>query len=286
VGEWRKSSELCDRAYEQLETRCKGVVWDLNTAQAFSLSSLVYLGEIREMSRRMPAMIAAAEAKGNLSALTQLKTRLNVVSLAAADPAKARRDVRDTMSRWSQEGFHRQHFNALRARVQIELYAGDGESAYRHMTEVWPALKDSLLMRVQVLRVEAHYLRACAALALAATTGERGALLRDARRSACRIERERMAWCRPLASLANAGIAALDGDRARAIDGYRRAAELLDASDMRLYAAAARRRLGELQGGETGARLVAEAESRMARQEIRDPAKMMRVMVPTGCRPR
>jgi hypothetical protein len=49
---------------------------------------------------------------------------------------------------------------------------------------------------------------------------------------------------------------------------------------MQLHAATARRQLGRLIGGSEGERLIADAESWMATQTIRDPSRIARVFAP------
>ena len=51
VGEWRQALELCESSYEILHDQCTGVLWELTSAQAFILGSLLYLGEFREVTR-------------------------------------------------------------------------------------------------------------------------------------------------------------------------------------------------------------------------------------------
>jgi hypothetical protein len=55
---------------------------------------------------------------------------------------------------------------------------------------------------------------------------------------------------------------------------------MFERADMRLYAAAARHRLGNLLGGERGQQLVAEAEAWMTEQRIKNPAAMTRMLAP------
>jgi hypothetical protein len=58
------------------------------------------------------------------------------------------------------------------------------------------------------------------------------------------------------------------------------AAEQLDAIEMRLYAAAARRRLGQLLGGDEGRGMIVQADVWMTGQGIKNPARMTAMLVP------
>ena len=53
-----------------------------------------------------------------------------------------------------------------------------------------------------------------------------------------------------------------------------------EAVDMGLFAAAARRRLGTLLGGDAGRALIAQADAWMAAQEVRNPARMAAGLAP------
>ena len=55
---------------------------------------------------------------------------------------------------------------------------------------------------------------------------------------------------------------------------------VLKSADMKLYAAAARHRRGELVGGDAGRALTDEADALMLRQEIRNPARMTAMLAP------
>jgi hypothetical protein len=49
---------------------------------------------------------------------------------------------------------------------------------------------------------------------------------------------------------------------------------------MALYAAAARRRLGELRGGDEGRELIAQSEQWMSKQQIKNPVAVTNLMAP------
>src|SRR5262249_36222230 len=144
-----------------------------------------------------------------------LRTRLNLIWLAADDPERARLEVIEALKIWPREGFHLQHYSAMLAMTQIELYTDDAEIAWKHVMVQHKALKESLLLRTQVLRVDSLYLRARTALASAmhaSDSGRRDFLLKIAARMAHRIAKEDMPWSDPLAPLVRAAIAHHRGD--------------------------------------------------------------------------
>ncbi len=281
LGEWATAAKFLDHAADMLREKCTGVTWELNTALRFQLSALMFHGAIGELAQRVPLLLAAAQEQGNLLASTDLRTRLNIVWLAKDQPDAARQEVIDAMLQWPQEGFHLQHYSALLALVQIELYTGDGVVALKHITGQWRALSRSMLLRVQVLRIEARHLHARSILAAIVSGADRRAsLLERAEQLARQIEREQMAWARPLVALVRAGSAGLYGDHTRAAELCAVAIAGCEAAQMNLYAAAARRRLGQLTGGEEGQQLIAAADAWMTEQRIKQPALLTRMLAP------
>jgi tetratricopeptide (TPR) repeat protein len=280
VGQWKRALSSSEQALTILRDRCVGVTWEMNIAQNMLIWALMYLGELGEVSRRVPALLADARRRGNLYLATELCTRSNYVWLIADDPDEGEREAMDALARWSQKGFHRQHYSAMLARVQTALYRGDGQSAWRLLVEQESSLRASMLLHVQVFRIEWLYLRARSALAMAfATTSDRG-LLRTARDFDRRIARERMPWSDGIALLLQGGIASVEGDRAMAQTYLEDAARRFDRADMKLYAAVARRRIGALRRDERGRVLQQQAEAWMTAQEIKNPVSITRMLAP------
>ena len=279
IGNWKKSAELCERAAEVLRDQCTGATWELTVANRFMLTSLMFLGELTEVSRRVPQLLSAALEQGNLFAATDLRTRLNPIWLAADDPDRARDEVIAAMTAWPREGFHLQHYTSLVALAQIELYTGDFEVAWKHIETQTKPLEKSLLLRTQGLRIDALHLRA--RLALASAFGrDRASRLQIAAAAADSISKENMAWSNPLATLIRAALSYQQKDVSGSIALTREALKGLEAADMALYAAAARRRLGELIGGEEGRELIARAEEWFSRQQVKNPSAVTRLMAP------
>jgi len=279
AGDWRKAGERCERAAEVLRDRCTGVPWELTIAHRFMLSALLHQGEIAEVSRLVPGLLAAALDQGNLFAATDLRTRLNLIWLAQDDPDRARAEVIEALKAWPHEGFHLQHYSSLHALVQNEIYTGDVEVAWKHVEGQWAALESSMLLRFQVLRIEANHLRARAALASAAVGGDPGRV-GFAEELARKIEKEEMPWATPFGSLIRGAVACQRSQPDAAAALLAEAVKGFEAANMRLFAAAARRRLGETTGGEKGRAQVAEADAWLANQGIKKPDLITQMLAP------
>src|SRR5581483_7718904 len=121
----------------------------------FCIWCLYYLGETAELSARVPRLLREAEERGDRYAATSLRIGFSTLYWLAADDAEgARRELREAMSAWSQEGFQVQHYYATHSEVQIDLYRGDGAAAERRLDEHARAIERSMLLRVQATRLE------------------------------------------------------------------------------------------------------------------------------------
>jgi hypothetical protein len=280
-GRWQEARAASEASARIFRERCTGVAWELDTAHSFCLWALSFLGEVGEITRRLPALLQEARERGDLYAATNLGTFVGHLTwLAADDPEGACRDLGEVMEHWSRQGFHVQHLTGLMGQLQVDLYRGASDSAWARITGQWPALARSLFLRVQVVRIFMLNLRARSALAAAVRAPRPGPLWRAAQRDALRIEREGMAWARPLADLLRAGVAAGQGDRGGARGLLQRAETNFRAADMGLFAAAASYRLGQLLDGDAGGQRIADAVDWMAGQGIRNPARMAGLYAP------
>lgn len=282
-GRWKPAQAQCDEAEAIFRDRCTGVVWERNTADAFSLWGLSHQGEAGELSRRWPILLAQALDRGDLYAAMNLSSYLmSIVRLAADEPARAREELAATNARWSRRGYHVQHNDALWAAVQIELYDGRGREAWRLLDESWPALRRSLLLRVQFIRTSMRFLRARAAIAAAAEIrptdpSEARRLLAVAGADAKALAREKMPCPDAYARMIRAALSPTDD---RAVPLWREAVHAFEAVDMKLCVAASRRRLAQAIGGEDGAAELAASEEWMRTRLYRDFEKAARMIAP------
>lgn len=276
-GRWREGRHHGLLALDLLRDRCVAATWELNTARMLVLWSLMYLGELRELAQRLPVLLAESLERGNLALAVELRTRSNMHWLAADDPDEGERQMQAGMAGWSQRGFHRQHYGGMIAAVQTALYRGDADTAWARVAADWPQLQRTHLVRTQVIRIEAWFLRGRCALAMAAASGRGRGYLAIARTDAARIAGERTAWSRPLAHLLTAGVARQEGNEDAARRHLSSAVDGFDGAGMGLYAAVARRRLAPLLPAgvhrDETMRLAAEW---VATQEVRSPQRLAR----------
>ncbi len=193
----------------------------------------------------------------------------------------ARRNVREAIDSWSQRGFHLQHYYALFAECQIDLYEGKREDAYERIQAKWGRLVRSMILRIQVLRIQAVHLRARVALAAARTRPAHSTrLLREAEQGAAELRGENMPWANPLADAIQAGIFYCRGQTANAIAELEKASRGFSSVEMALYSTVCCRHRGALAGADRGQQLIADADAWMDGETIRKLIRWAAMLVP------
>jgi hypothetical protein len=240
---------------------------------------------MKELARRAAVHLDEANARSDLYAATVLRIGDSGINgwVLNEDPDACRADVADAMARWSSRGFHLEHYYELRALTNVDLFAGRAREAHARIVAQWGSLNRSLLLRVQFVRVIMRRGRAAAAIAAATeSAGATRELCAEAKRLARAIAGERMAWATPIATLIEAGALAAGGAGADAnvVALLRRAAAGFDGAQMALFAAATRRSLGKVIGGDEGRELVRAAEAWMASQTIENTRAMTAMLAP------
>jgi hypothetical protein len=242
------------------------------------------MGELAELARRLPVWLRDADELSDRYTGTSLRCLMGsaLARLAADEPVKARRDVESALAMWSKHTRDALTVSAQISLARVELYEGDGAGAYARLSAAWRGAGQALLLRVGAMRLVLLSVRGAAALAASAGSGwiARASRLRSAERIAAVLAREPMLCAASLASLLRAGISASRGDRAAAIALLRRAIPALEVDAMKLHAAAARRRLGELLGGASGRALVQAADAIMSAEGIKRPDRFTAMVAP------
>jgi serine/threonine protein kinase/tetratricopeptide (TPR) repeat protein len=248
----------------------------------FAVYCCFFLGKLREERRRARRLLRDVEERGDVYTAVSLRTTVMVdIALVDDDPEAAMRHLRQAMARWSQSGFHVQHWYAMWAEANVDLYAGDGARARARLERDARALRRSMLLHSQMIRGFTAYLRGCCAVAsIAATPALRGARVGEARTMARQLRQERAAWAPTLAAIVHAAAANAAGARDEAIASLREALGHAEAADLALHGWAARYQLGKAVGGTEGGELVASAERAMSDEGVRAPPRMAALIVP------
>ncbi len=288
-GRWKVSLELLNQAETRLRQECANVAWELDTCQTFILWALFYLGRFEELSHRANALLVQSKQRGDLYAETTHGTFGVPMALLAADrPIAARESVEESLAKWTHPAFHVQHSIALMAETYIDLYCHRGEEAWVRYQDQWNLLAKSKLLFLQTVRMFNLHLRSRAALAMIEQSlPSRGAISiskvkRLVARDARTILRSRMPYCIPHAHHLQAGLAFINGDIEKAINGLTQTARGYDSVDMPIFASSIRMRLGQWLGNDEGDQMIRESITAMQSMGIVNPKSMCDALV-VGC---
>ena len=284
LGRWATSLELFQRAEKIYKEKCVGVNYELHQVYHQQMHSLFVLGRFREMKERLPALIQDAEERGDLLAEANLKTNYSMYHfLAQDDPEGAQRHVTRALEIWSTTEFHSQHWQALILQGTIHQYTGHPEIAWKNFLAKWPALRESRLLKVQLINVSCmeHRARSAIYYAKTCTLGSRERLeVMSAARSAMRaIQRERTDYGNTAYFKLKGMEAAAEGRKSDSIDWLLKAEMAYQDCRMVLHANVMRWCRG-VQLGEAGFDLVKGSEDWMRDQGIVKPDLYIRVHAP------
>lgn len=281
LGRWRDAHALVTEGARILEEHCTGVAWEYSQAHSCGVYSLTMLGDLAEAALQGHRWLRVAEQNGDRFGTVWLRINTSIPALATDGPEAAEEQVREALRGWHSESMTPQHLNALVTSVRCELYRGKPAAAWKLLEDSWKRAERDHAMGWQFTRVMATLLRAGTAVAMARThPAEREALLRVARKDARRLEREGPHHARGSAALVRAAVATAEGRQEEAVGALDAAMAAFTEAEMVLHAACARRRKGELLGGEEGQALVTASEETMRARGIREPARWAACFAP------
>lgn len=234
-GQWSDAYARLANASVIFRERCTGVAWERDTCDFFSLATLFYLGDFKQLQQVVPHLMLDADGRGDLYAGSNVRlSTINSMWLSIGQPELAKLHADLANSRWSHYGYLAHSYYYFVAEVNRLLYQGQAAEAWLAVTQNWAPLRRSLLLRVQVVRVEAHHLRARAAFAVG------GEALKAGRASLAVLEREPVPYAAALAALVRCSSAVQDGASAPEVAArLGHAEQLLRQSGMKGYAVSA-----------------------------------------------
>jgi hypothetical protein len=161
-------------------------------------------------------------------------------------------------------------FMLVAAQVHLGLYGGEAQRTWNETSARRAQLRRSWFARLSFEpTAEALWCGLAAEVALSTSGRMRDEMLRETTHSAARARQ-------PLRLKPT--VACAHGDRKAAIRALR--ALIARPKTGPLFANAARRRLGELLGGDEGAGLISEADTSLRAGGVEDPARYVRVLLP------
>ncbi len=274
--------------------------FELDTVSMFRCFTLYYLGELGELSRVVPAMAEAATRGGNRYTAVTLHCAFPAAWLAHAEPDAIEDALDAALGSWAsvdpgsrsqsgagqvRGGYQLQHLLALASRIDLALYRGDPERATpRIAAELKPirrALVDRSSMQGMLLRFAlVRHAVACAYRAAPGSSRRREALAQA--RGHARMLRGNVPLVGHCAAICEGLIAEASGDRDTALARYRGALAGLERADAHLFVHAARHRVGRIVGGDEGAALCGDVRAWLAREGVREPHRMLTMMLPAA----
>src|SRR5581483_5606395 len=110
AGRWKPALAELAKAETILREKCTGVAWELDTTHLLTLVALFFTGQLAELREKYPVIYRSAIERGDLFATTNLATAMHVFWLMRDEPDRARAEAQAAMKKWSQQGFHTQHY--------------------------------------------------------------------------------------------------------------------------------------------------------------------------------
>ncbi len=280
-GHWRDIAGLAEEGGEMLRSGCTGVAWELGTANTMSFIGRSATGQFAENRRRLPSLIKDAESRGDL--FNKLSLRLlgcaYILETAADHPENAMEELRRDVADWPSPYYDLQKCNAFLGRLDIYLYMGQPQAAWRAIEDEWPTLGRSELLRVPTTLAFMCFAHGRVAVAMAAhaSMADRKRFLQIAAHDEKLIRSAGPRWASGLGNLVASGIASVAGDHGRVLSELKTATAALREANIVPHLQAARFRIANI--GKDGA-IVSEIEQWASREGVAKPAKFFAALNP------
>jgi len=282
LGNWTYARKELEYVINSIEQVGRNYV-EHAIARFFFMWTLYYSGDFLEMKRRYPQMLQEARDRGDRFSESGIVLGLsNMMILLQYGSEKARKEVEIFLSKWSNRGYHLQHYWALVANVQISLYEDKPDEAERFIQQQLPDLRSSLLLRVPSIRYETLQFQGKVELmkAMLQTGKQKEFHLKRAIRFARTLRKAPARWAQTLGMLLEAAYWEQKNKASESAEMLEQAIKRLDESETRLFAAVSRIRLGQLVGGERGHELILRGRDYLNEQGIENEKGILNLFIP------
>lgn len=281
-AQWTESLEKNREAETLIRDTCPGVhamLFDTMTCQAAALYSTGDMPALEAVCRRT-ARDATLRCNIYHAALARLFLA-SPVALAQGQLEYARSSLEEGAAFCGEHGIQAAEIHILNARCAVGMYANQSLEAYRAQEPAFVAMAKNPLMRASYALTEVSSWRGRLALAAAdEDQAERTRCLALAKQLAKTLLGLSYPSAAPMGHALRAGVAFVTGDKTQAESDLRTAGDRFEALGMMIWAAATRRRLGALIGGDTGFIMGNRAELVMTQAGVQDFDAFTRLWAP------
>lgn len=280
-GEWKRTLERAEEAERICLRELKGASWALHTARVYQLAAQGWRGRFGQARSLIRELVSDAYTRNDLHTANHTRAGSMLhIELMNNDPVAAKRDIAECTADLSQEGFTTLHMYALRSRICIELYLGNGKEALAIATDLQGRFQKAMIKRIALIGIYNLEMQTNARLCAAGAELSAADAAKAALANAATVRKTGLAWTRALARLWESAAAALQGNVAAAITQYGQAADMFRDVDMLLYENAARFRQGEHMGGKEGQKLMDDASAALTAEGVVNPRGVMAMVAP------
>jgi hypothetical protein len=261
------------RKARELFEQCPGTYWERAHSALVEFACAEYVGDLRAITVAAPELARAAAEREDDGALMQVTFSTALVRLAHDQPEPTLAFLKNRLALLGPQ-FSIFHYLATHRIADCLIYLGRGQEALDFVQARWRSITSMLVSRSPFIRAVISSLRARVAVSAYAQSRDRNLL------PLIRSDLKQLRHGYGGMGLALRGaLHHLEGDRSAAIASLELGIAQLEAEGIERFLHCARRRLGELSGGERGAELVAQADASMRRQEVKRPELFTNVMM-------
>lgn len=271
-------------AHELLAPKTE-LTYERVTTANYVMWMLYYLGRPAELRETATAIRKDAEARGDKYAYNSVIAGLpSFHHIAFDEPNEALTGSEALLAGWAANApTQLQHYFGTFGAAHAMMYQGRTDDAYRLIVGAWPRLKKAMLLRVEMVFVPFSHLRCRAALELAQRGGpDQSKYLEDARAMVKGMSTRKGCVKEVLYKMGEAGLASVEGDRARAVEFFESAEKQAHDGELFLFEQSARFARGALTPGAVGHDLRSSAIAAMKDREVAQPEKVARLLAPFG----
>ncbi|MCA9704446.1 MAG: protein kinase [Myxococcales bacterium] len=286
VGRWLEAIEDLDRATAIFREQCTGMAQELSYCEAHAAICLLFVGQIRELTKRAPQLLKESRDRANPYVEGYARGLLGNVVLLAPDRVDEAEEQLAIYRRDAPRRFEAHKLNYAAQTAALRRYVGDAAGAWEVCEQDFPVIKKLSVLAAGLAKAEFWLWRGACAVAGATAAAQPQPLLAEAHRNAAKLLRHPSVFARAYGHLTRAGAVALEGNQEAAVADLRKAIELAASRSMATHLAAAQARLAAIVGGSEGDQLRAESSAYMEREGVVRPERITDMAAPGFVRTR